>query len=448
MVLDFLPPAVRIAVAVGLLVALVLASALLSGTEAALLSFPRTRRHGERPEPDAPRGRVEKLLEHPQRILLTVSVSTALLDVAAAALATLLALDAFPGRTGTVVALVVGVGTFLLLTFGRVLPRAVGAHRAETWSLLAARPFAAIAWILAPVVGLYSVLTAAVLRVAGEGEAQAGAYANEEELKTLITIGAEEGILEGGEEEMIHSVLEFGDTTVKEIMVPRVDMVAVPADATLDHLRGFVKDAGFSRLPVYQGNLDNVVGLVLVKELLMKLVEGSGATQVRDIMKEPLFVPETKKLDDLLAEMRQQRTHMVFCVDEFGGVSGLITLEDLIEEIVGEIFDEDDMRHESIRNVDENTALVDARMHVEEVNAACGTAFPEDGPYDTIGGFVLHRLGRVGKEGEAVREGTHEIVVDRVVNRRIVRVRVVKSAAKPKAASPPDAPRKGGEVAG
>lgn len=428
-VFDALPAGARMPVAAFALAALVAASALLSAAEAALLGCPRRRREDGAPV-DPRWERVDRLLEHPQRIILTVGVATTLLNVGAAVLAALLAFEAFPDAKGVAAAVVVAVGSFVILTFAEVLPKAVASHHAEGWSQAVATPFAVVSAAVSPLVLLYLQFNKGVLRLAGNRDAQTSAVANEEELKTLITIGAEEGIIEDDEEEMIHSVLEFGDTAAREIMVPRADIVAVPADATLDHVRAFVLEAGYSRVPAYQGTLDNIVGVVLVKDMLVRLVEGKGASQVRDLMKDPLFVPETMKLDDLLKEMREKRMHLAVVVDEFGAITGLVSLEDLIEEIIGDISDEYDLRSEPIRRLDARTAVVDARTHVEDVNSALGIGVPE-GPYDTLGGFVFHRLGRLGREGESVRDGDIEVVVDKVVNRRIVRVKVVQHGPAP-----------------
>ena len=239
-------------------------------------------------------------------------------------------------------------------------------------------------------------------------------------------MGAEEGVLEEQEEDMLHSVIEFGETTAKEIMVPRIDMTAVPGDATLESIRAYVLDSGLSRIPVYQGTVDNVIGILYTKDLLLHLVERKANAQVRELMHEAYFVPETKKLDELLQEMREKRQHMAVVLDEYGGTAGLVTLEDVIEEVVGEIFDEYDLRQEPVRQLDETTAIVDARTHVADVNDALDIEIPEDQGYDTVAGYVSQQLGRLGKEGEVVHGPTFDVVVEKVSNRRILRVRFVK----------------------
>ncbi|MHB8605998.1 MAG: hemolysin family protein, partial [Thermoplasmatota archaeon] len=195
---------------------------------------------------------------------------------------------------------------------------------------------------------------------------------------------------------------------------------------TLDHVRSFVLDSGFSRIPVYQGSLDNVVGVLYVKDMLTKLIEGKSQVHVKELMREPFFVPESKKLDALLAEMREKRTHMAIVIDEFGGTAGLLSLEDVLEEIVGEIFDEYDLKSDPIKKLDDRTAVVDAKTHVADVNSVLDIHIPDNPDYDTVAGYVFSTLGRIGKEGHVVHGPDYDLVVEKVANRRILRVRIVK----------------------
>ncbi|HVL47869.1 MAG TPA: hemolysin family protein [Candidatus Thermoplasmatota archaeon] len=410
--------------------ALVLLHAILAASEGALIGFSKIRRR-QLVEEEHPRiGAVEKLLEKPSRFVLAVIAAKTLLVIAATAVATVAAFGAV-GTWGEI--LVIIVAGVVFVAAGEVLPKAFAVRYAERLSLLAAPAMRVLVDLLAAPVWLFERVSRAAFRATGtdpdEGESR---FRSEEELKTLITLGTEEGILEEEEEEMIHSVIEFGDITAREVMVPRPDMVAVPGDATLDHVRMFVLDSGYSRLPVYQGSVDNVVGIVIVKEILLALLEGKGSKlHVRDLMKEAYFVPETKKLDDLLSELRERRVHMAIVIDEFGGTAGLVTLEDVLEEIVGDIFDETDLRREPISVLDESTAVVEGRTHVADVNEKLGLSIPEDEPYETVAGYVSIKLGRLAKEGEAIEGEGFTMTVEKVVNRRIVRVRIVKRPASP-----------------
>lgn len=410
--------------------AAVLVAGFLETAEAALLGFPRVRRRQLEEEGDKRSKWLERALDHPQGFVLAVLVVKSALYATAFGLAAFAGLDlasrfGWPAGAG-VAATIAGVATAAVV-FGEILPKAIGTEWHEPIAFRLSRFVWGLSALVRPVTYPLEKLATGAYRAAGtNAEDGAAHFKSEEELKTLITLGTEEGILEEDEEEMIHSVIEFGETTAKEIMVPRIDMNAVPGDATLDHVKAYVLDSGYSRLPVYQGSVDNVVGVLYAKDMLVKLVGGNGSMQVKELARDPFYVPETKKLDDLLAEMREKRVHMAIVLDEYGGTAGLITLEDILEEIVGEIFDEYDLRTDPIRRLDEHTAVVDARTLVADVNRELDLDIPEDGPYDTVGGFVFHKLGRLGKEGEIVHGDGFDMSVEKVSNRRILRVRIVR----------------------
>ncbi|HVM45128.1 MAG TPA: hemolysin family protein [Candidatus Thermoplasmatota archaeon] len=408
-----------------LLFVLIAASALLSGTETALLSLSRIRRAQLR-EQDDPRIRpVEKLLARPERLLITLLVADTVLNVSAAVSVTLFVARVFDS---SIAAFAIGIAAFLILTFGEVAPKAFAASNAEKWALAVAPFVLTLQRVLFPIVRLYEWFTHAMFRSMGDkGRRGQRLLQSEDEVKTLIALGAEEGVLERKEEDMLHSVIEFSQTTAREIMVPRIDMTAVPGDAQLDHIKAFVLESGYSRIPVYQATVDNVIGMLYVKDLLLHYVEKKpGSVSVRELMREAFFVPESKKLDDLLSEMREKRMHVAIVIDEFGGTAGLLTLEDVIEEIVGDIFDEYDLRTDPVRKLDPLTAVVDARIHVADVNRALDLEIPEGDGYDTVAGFIYYQLGRLGKEGEVVHGPGFDMVVEKVTNRRILRARIVR----------------------
>ena len=414
---------------------LVAISAFVSGSEVALVGFSRLRRR-QLVEEGHPRiDAVERLLAKPERMLVTILLVNTVANVLAAAIVTVFAAEVFDSY---VVAIATGAVSFVFLTFGEVAPKALAASSSERWALAAAPSLLVLQRALWPLVWAYERLARSMFSRMGErGREGRAVFRSEDEIKTLITMGAEEGVLEHKEEDMLHSVIEFSETTAREIMVPRIDVTAVPGDATLDHIRAFVLESGFSRIPVYQGTVDNVIGVLYVKDVLLHFLEKkNGGAQVRELMRDAYFVPESKKLDALLSEMREKRMHMAVVIDEFGGTAGLVTLEDVIEEVVGDIFDEYDLRHEPIRKLDPWTAVVDARTHVADVNHALDLEIPEEESYDTVAGFVYQALGRLGKEGEVVHGPGFDLVVEKVTNRRILRARIVKHRE-----SGPDAPR-------
>ncbi len=264
----------------------------------------------------------------------------------------------------------------------------------------------------------------------------ARAARTEEEIKLLVEGSAAEGVLEQEEKEMIHSIIELPDTVARQVMVPRIDIWTVPATATLDEVLKECMESGHSRLPVHEGTLDNVVGIVHVKDLIPHLARGNREVVVRDLLREPFFVPEGKRLDELLHEFRTHKTQLAIVVDEFGGTSGMVTVEDVLEEIVGEIADEYDVDVEPSAEIATSGEglLVDARMPIDDLNEEQGLEIPE-GDYDTLGGFVFSLFGRPPAVGERVSCGPHEFVVEGMEGLRVQRVRIV-----PRNEAPVEAP--------
>jgi CBS domain containing-hemolysin-like protein len=234
-------------------------------------------------------------------------------------------------------------------------------------------------------------------------------------------------VLEEKEREMIHSIFEFGDTLVREVMRPRVDLVAVPAKATINEALGLVMEYGHSRLPVYEGSIDHVIGVVYVRDLLPALRQGRFEQPVADVQRPPFFVPETKKVDELFREMQRRKVSMAIVVDEYGGTAGLVTMEDLLEEIVGEIQDEYDLEEKPIQLLDDRTALVNGRTSVAEVNETLGLELPVE-DVDTIAGLIYALAGHVPVQGETVSVPGTELRVERALGQRITKVRITRVA--------------------
>ncbi|MDQ4029348.1 MAG: hemolysin family protein, partial [Actinomycetota bacterium] len=248
---------------------------------------------------------------------------------------------------------------------------------------------------------------------------------SEEEARTLSEIAEQEEEIEEEEREMIHSIFEFGDTVVREVMVPRPDMVTAPADATVDEVLETIVKAGYSRIPIYEGDNDNIVGVLYAKDLLKRVHESKGDLKVSSLARAPLFVPEQKRVSDLLREMQEQRVHMAIVIDEYGGTAGLVTIEDLIEEIVGEIVDEYDQEEPLVEPVDDDSIRVDAKMSIDEVNEMLKVELPHE-EWDTVGGLVFGLTGRVPLPGERVRFDSLEFLTERVTGRRIQKVVITK----------------------
>jgi CBS domain containing-hemolysin-like protein len=308
-----------------------------------------------------------------------------------------------------------------------VVPKTYTVQRTETAALIAAGPVYVFGRLLMPVAKvLILVANALMLLLPGRGLPK-GPFVTEDEIRHMVDVAEEEEEIEEEERELIHSVFEFGDTVVREVMVPRPDMVVIRADATLDEGLGTIIEGGYSRVPIYEGDTDNIIGVLYAKDLLKRIHEKRKDAKVAALGRAPLFIPEQKKVAELLREMQEQHVHMAIVVDEYGGTAGLVTIEDLIEEIVGEIVDEYDQEEPLVEPVDENRIRVDAKMPIDEVNELLEVDLPHD-EWDTVGGLVFGLTGRVPQVGESVRFDSLEFKTERVTGRRVQKVLITKTA--------------------
>ncbi|MDR7419413.1 MAG: hemolysin family protein [Armatimonadota bacterium] len=370
-----------------------------------------------------------ELLKRPARILSTLLISNNIVNSGLIVIATTVFIALLGADTGALVSFVFST---ILVLFVEILSKSIAAQHADGLAIAAARPVVWLSVLLSPIVRVLSFFTNLLSRPFG-GRVQPDApMVTEEEIQMLVQMGEEQGVLEQDEREMIHSIIEFGDTVVREVMVPRVDMVSVEADAPVEELLAIVREHGHSRIPVYDDNFDNIVGLVHVKELLSGFRDGRLAGKARDFMRPVYLVPETKRVDELFREMRRKKIHMAIAVDEYGGTAGLVTIEDLLEEIVGPIQDEYDSEEAPIKLLNEREALVDGRVHLEEVNDALGLTLPV-GEVDSIGGFVYSLLGHMPVLGDRVAYDGVELTVERVDGVRIEQVKIRKPEPVPAA---------------
>ncbi len=315
--------------------------------------------------------------------------------------------------------------TYLHIVLGELAPKSVALMKPEQTSRLVAGPLNAFNWIAAPAIWFLNGSSNLILRAFALGAAGAEERVHSpEEIQMLVEQGLREGVVEEDEQAMIHGVFELTRTVAREVMTPRPDIVGVEADASLDEVLRVAGQSGFSRLPVYQKSLDDVIGVVLVKDLLPWLTREDGqGVRARKLVREALFVPDTKPVDDLLAELRHQKVHMAIVVDEFGGTDGIVTLEDLVEEIVGEIYDEHDVERSEISVEPNGRVLVDGGYSFSDLAERFGLPAGTEGEdYDTAAGFVIGRLGRIPNEGERVSLGDAELEVLEVEDRRVTRL--------------------------
>ena len=406
-----------------LLALLLLVLAFFWGAETALFAANRLKLHhlGEK---GSARARIALgLFKHPARLLSTVLISnnivnTALVVVATTALVGLLGPEQVPLATF--------IFATILLIVVEIVSKSVAAHHADRLSLLAARPVLWVSIVLSPIIRVLSFITNLLSRPFGARVQPDAPMVTEEEIQLLVRMGEEQGVLEQDERDMIHSIFEFGDTVVREVMVPRIDMICVEADDPVDSILEVVRTHGHSRIPVYHETIDQIVGLVHVKDLLAAFKDNRLVGTVRTFTRPAYFLPDTKRLDELFREMRRKKVHMAIVVDEYGGTAGLVTIEDLLEEIVGQIQDEYDREEPSIRILNDRVALVDGRANLEEVNTALSLELPA-GEVDSVGGFVYSLLGHVPTQGERVAYDGVELSVERVDGNRIAQVKITKA---------------------
>jgi CBS domain containing-hemolysin-like protein len=399
---------------------LVLLSALLTGAEAAYFSLGRARLRRLAEEHVEERGPLAPLLEQPHDLLVTLLVGITLLNIGAAALAAGIAERLFgPAGLGiTITAMVL-----LLAVFGEVLPMTLAVEHPERFSGLVERPVAWLSVLLRPVRVTLRALTTLTLRLAGSERRAGEPELSEEELRTLVDVGAREGAVERTERDMIHRVFELEDTLVREVMVPRPDMFCLDVETPREQLLGLLREHLHSRVPVYEGTIDQIVGILYTKDLLPHLRGLSPGFDLRAHLHPPYFVPESKRADALLREFQAKRLHLAVVVDEYGGTAGLVALEDLLEELVGEIRDEFDEEERLIQTVAPGVFRVSGRMPVDDLNAVTGLRISAEA-YDTVGGWVLDLFGRVPHRGEKTETPEARVSVDKVERTRVIEVLV------------------------
>ncbi|KPJ66417.1 hypothetical protein AMJ44_08360 [candidate division WOR-1 bacterium DG_54_3] len=410
-----------------ILIVLFILSAFFSASETALTALSRLKvsRMVEQKVPGA--RLVQKLKEKPSEFLSTILIGNNLVNIAAAALATTITIRFFAerglGGEAYAIGTATGVMTFLILVFGEITPKTVAIRNADGLSLFASPIIFVLGIFLKPVAYLIGFISRPFIYLLGGKAPEKAPFITEEEIHLILAAGEKEGVIEEEEREMITSIFEFGETIVREVMTPRPDITAVPADQAVAEVIRVIIESGHSRIPIYEGSLDNIIGVVYAKDLLKS---GAGVN-IREILRPAVFIPETKKVSELLHEMQAARTHLAIIVDEYGMTSGLVTLEDLIEEIVGEIHDEFEREEKTIEKIEENTFIADGRLSIKDLNDRLEINLPEkEKEYDTVGGFVLAELGKAPSVGDVVRYENLSISVERVLRRRITRLKIVK----------------------
>lgn len=398
------------------LVILLIFSALFSASETALFSLSKIQLRRLRERRPTKSVIIEQLLSSPRQTLNTVLTGNMLVNIAASALVTVTLLHIM-GQKGVVLAC--GVTTFLLLVFGEITPKTFAISYAEGFACFIAGPLQLFGKIIFPICFVWSKI-ADIFLGHTIGRPTTDAFLTEEEVRGLISIGEKQGVVSKEEEQMITTVFDFGERYVNEIMTPRVDIVAVDVNRDNLHLEKVLKSSRHTKIPVYKDNVDNILGIIYTKEYLLK-----PSADWQSLVKPVLFVPETKKIEELLLEFQSRESYIAIVTDEYGGTFGLVTVEDILEEIVGEIQDEYDSEEKLIVKVDENTVSASGMTSLYDLNEELRTRFKAKDA-QTVGGFIIHLFGRIPKSGESARYRNYLFTVDDVRKNRIRKVTVRK----------------------
>ncbi|PGF17456.1 DNA-binding protein [Natrinema sp. CBA1119] len=406
---------------IGTLLVLLILSAFFSSAEIAMFSLAQHRIESLVEDGSPGADIVQTLKADPHRLLITILVGNNLVNIAMSSIATGL-LAMYIGQGQAVLAATFGV-TAVVLLFGESAPKSYAIENTESWALTVARPLRVSKYVLYPLVVTFDRLTRIVNRLSGGGTTVESSYVTREEIRNLIRTGENEGIIEADEREMLQRVLRFNDTIAKEVMTPRLDVTGVPRTSTVDDAVEKCVESGHTRLPVYEGGLDTVVGVVTLGDLVRDHQYGETVDDTLEArIEETLHVPESKQIDDLFREMRRERVEQVVIIDEFGTTEGIVTTEDIVEAVVGEILDTQEA--EPIETVDDLTTHVDGEVNIEAVNDVIGVEFPEGEEFETIAGFLFNRAGRLVEPGETFTYDGVDLTIERVDNTRIKRVRI------------------------
>lgn len=364
--------------------------------------------------------RINKLLKNPSKLLGGILVGNNIANIGASALATSLAIT-FWGDSG--VGIATAVMTFLVLIFGEITPKSLAAQNSEKIALKVARPISLIIFVLNPIIVVLIYITNTFIKILGGEVGKKRPFITEEELKTMVSVSHEEGVLEGEEKQMIYNVFEFGDSQAKDVMTPRTDMIVADSESTYEDLIKIFREEQFSRLPIYEETVDNIIGVLYIKDLIF-FEDGKEEFSIAKHMRVPYFTYEYKSTVDLFADMRLKRVPIAIILDEYGGTAGIVTIEDLVEEIVGDIDDEYDDDTDKIEVIKEDEFIVDGDTKISMVNEMIGLNIESD-DFDSIGGFVTGIHGRLPKTGETITYNDTKFIIQDTSKNRIIKLKII-----------------------
>ncbi len=401
-------------ITIAILAVAILFSAFFSGVETALMSLNMAKVKALANQGKKGSKALYRIKQNPHRLIITILVGNNLVNIFAASLATVIFTEMF-GSNGMGIA--TGVMTFLILVFGEIVPKTIAINKAEKVSLIVAGPIEALSYVLSPLIGFLDVISRTLSRIAGSKDE---AQLSDEELKTIVTMGKEEGLLSSEAAEMMHNVLEF-EGRVTKIMTPEPDVKMIDGKKSLRNIISYVVKMPYSRYPVYLKNKDNVVGILDVDDVLKYVKNKKLSAKAKDVARKAYFVPESKEIEDLFSEFENKKIPLAIVVDEYGSVSGLVTLEDILEEIVGDIFDKSKGAKSYVKKIGKNILRVNAKANINDINKLIDLGLREK-QFTTVAGFIEHRLQRIPQKGEKMILKKASIEISEVTGRGIKEV--------------------------
>lgn len=402
------------------LVILLIGSGFFSASETSLMSLSKIRIRHMQEEGVKGAKLVASLIEDSNKLLSTILVGNNVVNIAATSISTSLFM-ALLGSNGVAVA--TAVMTVLVLLFGEITPKTIAANNSEKVAIFVSRPIKVIIFILKPVVWVFNLVTGVIFKILGVKDKSNQPYITEEELKTMVNVSHEEGVLEIEERQIINNVFQFGDMQAKEAMVQRLDMIAINSEDKYEEIIEMFKNEKFSRMPVYNESIDDIIGILNIKDIIFLSDEEIQQFNIKDYIREPFFTYEFKKITQLLEEMKIEKSQMAIVVDEYGGTAGLITIEDLVEVIVGDIEDEYDEEEEEIQVIKEDEYIVDGSIKITDVNELIGVRL-ESEEFDSIGGYIIGYLRRLPEENEVIEVDNIKFCIESLDKNRIKKVRI------------------------
>ncbi|MBU3215417.1 hemolysin family protein [Clostridium estertheticum] len=402
------------------LIILLLCSAFFSASETALMTLSKIRLRNMVESKIKGANIINKLLQNPSKLLGGILVGNNIANIGASALATSLAITYFEDSG---VAIATFTMTILVLIFAEITPKSLAAQNSEKIALKIAKPLSLITFILNPLITVLIYITNTIIKMLGGEVNKSRPFITEEELKTMVSVSHEEGMLEGEEKQMIYNVFDFRDSQAKDVMTPRTDMIVASSNSTYAELINVFRKEQFSRLPIYEDTVDNVIGVLYIKDLIF-FEDGKEEFKIEKHMRTPYFTYEFKSTADLFADMRLKRIPISIILDEYGGTAGLVTFEDLVEEIVGDIDDEYDDDIDKIQVIKEDEFIVAGDTKISMVNEMIGLRIESD-DFDSIGGFVTGLLGRLPNTGETINYNDTKFIVQDVSKNRIIKLKVI-----------------------